>query len=327
MNEHNEHRHPQAIESDIERTRADFSSTIDAIQSKLTPGQLMDQAFAYARTSLPADFGSNLSNAIRDNPVPVTLIGIGIAWLAASGRRSDGRARARRLAMEEDRDFYARSAGMDYETTYGAELSPNTSSEGTGEGTMQRTASKARETGREMKDKASEIGHEISSKTSELAGRAKEMTHSARDRMSESAESARARMSEAGHRSQAQYYRAKDRVGHMLDEQPLLVGALGMAIGTLLGAALPSTRREDEMMGRTRDDLLERARETARDQVDTVKESAQRVAQVAKQEVEKLADKASSEARAPGQGNGQASRTAATPGAERPAGPQGRGLH
>jgi hypothetical protein len=89
----NDNRRPEEIERDIERTRAEVSATIDAIQSKLTPGQLMDQAIGYLRTSLPADFGRNLSEAARNNPIPVALIGIGIAWMAISGRQgSMGRA-------------------------------------------------------------------------------------------------------------------------------------------------------------------------------------------------------------------------------------------
>jgi hypothetical protein len=107
MRTYEDNRRPEEIEGDLERTRAEVSSTIDAIQSKLTPGQLMDQAVSYLRTSAPADFGTNLSHAVRDNPVPVALIGVGIAWLMMSGQRADGRARWRRDAY--DRDVYATS--------------------------------------------------------------------------------------------------------------------------------------------------------------------------------------------------------------------------
>src|SRR3569833_806481 len=112
MREQEDNRRPEEIENDIERTRAEVSSTIDAIQSRLTPGQMMDQAFAYARTSLPADFGANLGNTVRDNPVPVALIGVGIGWLMMLGQNSDGRARARRqsAAFESEQNARGRIA-------------------------------------------------------------------------------------------------------------------------------------------------------------------------------------------------------------------------
>ena len=90
MNTHTDTRRPEQIEDEIERTRADVGATIDAIQEKLTPGQMMDQALQYVRSSGAGDFGSNLGRAVRDNPLPVALIGIGVAWLAMGGRlRSD----------------------------------------------------------------------------------------------------------------------------------------------------------------------------------------------------------------------------------------------
>jgi ElaB/YqjD/DUF883 family membrane-anchored ribosome-binding protein len=302
-----DNRRPEEIEQDLDRTRAEVSSTIDAIQSKLTPGQMMDQAFAYARTSLPADFGANLGNTIRDNPVPVALMGIGIAWLAMAGQNADGRARARRQEARRVRVVAGQNQVYDYnydydydDNPYGNRYASGTDAEGSQEGKLHRAASaigekgselkdRASEAGRSMMDKASELGHKISDSASSMTDRARNMTHDARERMQGSTGNVRARASELGHRSQDQYYRAKDSFSSMLEEQPLVVGVLGVAIGTLLGAALPSTRREDEMMGRTRDDLLEKAKHTASEQADRLKESAKHVAEVAKDEAKGVA--------------------------------------
>lgn len=286
-----DNRRPEEIEQELDRTRAQVSNTIDAIQSKLTPGEMMDQAFAYARTSLPADFGANLGNTVRDNPVPVALLGIGVAWLMLAGQNADGRARARRQVYNNSRDLNDDAYGTLYPSnTYGSDS----------EGKMHRAASavseksrdlkdKASEAGQSIMDKASELGHRISDSASSMTDRARDMTQSARDRLQGSGGDARARASELGQRSQEQYYRAKDNFGRMLDEQPLVLGILGVAVGTLLGAALPSTRREDEMMGRTRDDLLEKAKHTASQQAERVKESAKHVAEVAKDEAKGVA--------------------------------------
>lgn len=317
--DYEDQRAPEEIAHDIERTRAEMSSTIDAIQSKMTPGQLMDQAFAYARDSLPADFGANLGNAVRQNPVPVALVGIGLAWLMMSGQRGsvgaysrDRYARDRyrsRSAFdsgydgEYERDYYASDSDTEYEGGYGIEYASSDlagdygRSDGAGndEGTMTRMADAGRnakervaETGHQIADKASELGHRISDKASELTGRAREAGANMRARMHGGSGNARARMDEVSRRSQQQYYRAKDSVSHMIDEQPLLLGAIGLAVGAALGAALPATRREDEWMGRTRDDVMNRASEVGREQAGHLKESAQRVAQTVKQEAERV---------------------------------------
>jgi len=299
-----DNRAPEEIENDLERTRAQMSSTIDAIQHKLTPGEMMDQAFAYAKNSLPADFGVNLGNAVRDNPVPTALIGLGVAWLMMSGRNSDGRARLRRESMR-DSVRYTRDPVTEYDL-YETSGSGDVDSSGN---KIKRAASKVTDAAHGVMDKASELGHKISDTASSMTGRARDMTNGARDRMQGTTESAKARAGELTQRSQQQYYRAKDSVSHMIDEQPLLIGALGIAIGTILGAALPATRREDELMGRTRDDLLDRAKETAKGQAESVKESVKRVAQTAKEETQRVASEAS---HAISETNGQSARPGVT---------------
>jgi ElaB/YqjD/DUF883 family membrane-anchored ribosome-binding protein len=300
-----DHRRPEEIEDDLERTRAEVSSTIDAIQSKLTPGQMMDQAFAYARTSLPADFGVNLANSVRDNPMPVALVGVGIAWLMASGR-SHAQPRIRHQTYDDDIDRMSDGQYADSGGTQGDKL----------RGVMDSVSEKGSEwraqverKGRNVADKASDLGHRISDKASAATDRARSVGNQTRDRVNDISQ-----------RSQEQYYRAKDGVHHMVDEQPLMVGVLGLAIGALLGAALPGTRREDEMMGRTRDDLLDKARETVSEQAGQLKESAKHVADVAKDEAKSVADDMmprTDTASSRGQGDRQ---TASASGAARPQG-------
>ncbi len=284
-----DNRHPDEIADDVERTRADLGHTLEAIQSKLTPGQMMDQAFNYARTSLPADFGSNLGNAVRNNPLPVTLIGIGIAWLAATGQNP------RYSTARRDAEYES-----DFASAYGADMAAD--EEGTSEGRMHKAASKVTDAGHRISGKASQLRHRISETASSLSGRARE----ASSRMHDSAGNTRARMSERmgdiGHRSQERYHRTRDTFSTMVEEQPLMSGVLGMAIGAALGAAFPATRREDELMGRTRDDLMERARETGREQAENLRESVRHVTETTKQEARRF----ESESGMHGQGDGHA---------------------
>jgi ElaB/YqjD/DUF883 family membrane-anchored ribosome-binding protein len=157
---------------------------------------------------------------------------------------------------------------------------------------MQKMASKTKESARELKESASHVGQKISGTASSVTGRVQQAGQSARSRLQESADMAQARISTMGERSQVQIGRAKEQFGQMLNEQPFVLSAVGLAVGAALGAAIPTTRRENEMMGSVRDDLLERAKDVARDQAEVLKQSAQRIVDTAKTEVERVAENA-----------------------------------
>ncbi|MBI5162736.1 MAG: DUF3618 domain-containing protein [Magnetospirillum sp.] len=71
------------IQEQIERTRGEMASTLSAIERKLSPRQLMDQAVDTMR-ELASD-QSRVSQMVRENPIPLALIGLGIGWLAVAG--------------------------------------------------------------------------------------------------------------------------------------------------------------------------------------------------------------------------------------------------
>lgn len=75
------------IESDLEHTRARLDATLDALQQKFSPGQMVDETMAWFKESGGGEFGRNLGRNVRDNPIPVALIGIGLGWLMLGGGR------------------------------------------------------------------------------------------------------------------------------------------------------------------------------------------------------------------------------------------------
>jgi Protein of unknown function (DUF3618) len=84
----------ERIERDLSGTRARLDATVDALRRRLAPGEMADRAIAYARGSGGGAFGRNLAGTVRGRPVPVALLGAGIAWLMLadwrSGRRRGG---------------------------------------------------------------------------------------------------------------------------------------------------------------------------------------------------------------------------------------------
>jgi hypothetical protein len=264
------------IEREVQQSRADIEHTLDAIQERLSPGQLVDQALDYFRGGRGVDFARNLGDSIAQNPIPVTLMGVGLAWMMMSGQRSarDGD-RGGSAYWEEDLDpveeHYAGFAEEDM-----AYLGPE-ADQGGG------VSENLKEAGRSAKDRMGELGEQArhaSERAREAGARARERVGRAGSGVAERAHDARAR---------AGYYGRRARQGMLrsLDEQPLVLGAIGLAIGAALGAALPSTETEDELMGETRDKALRRATKVGREQAEKVRDAAGAVAAAAREEASK----------------------------------------
>jgi hypothetical protein len=90
-------------------------------------------------------------------------------------------------------------------------------------------------------------------------------------------------------RARARHYgsRARQGVLRTLDEQPLVLGAIGLAIGAAVGAALPPTEAEDRLMGDVRDEALRRATKAGRAQADKARAAAGAVVGAAREEAGK----------------------------------------
>ena len=94
MREAKSRRTPGRSSAELEHTRSRLDTTIDALQQKLAPGPMVDQAVEYFREGGGMEFGRNLGRSVRDNPIPVALIGVGIGWLVWSNSRQGGPAGA-----------------------------------------------------------------------------------------------------------------------------------------------------------------------------------------------------------------------------------------
>lgn len=246
-------RRADELERDISQTRAELSGTIDAIQSRLTPGQLMDQAISYARSSLPAEFGSNLAESVRNNPIPIALIGIGVAWAALAGRRGS---------------MGTRSYGA---SGYDDEFGSMTERAGATADHARATLAGARD---RVADTLASTRDKVSGTMASTRDKVSGTMAATRDRVTGTMASARESMSHLSERSMHGYQQARNSIGSLIEEQPLVLGALGVAVGAALGAALPRTQQEDQLLGSTRDDLLRRAADTTRDYADRAAERA-----------------------------------------------------
>jgi vacuolar-type H+-ATPase subunit H len=259
MNENYENKSPEQIQRDIERTRAEMGDTLDTIRQKLSPGQLLDEALDYLKRGGTGQFFNNLGDSVQQNPIPVSLIGIGVAWMMIGGARDP---------------YTARNWTIDGRThgKLGEGVSSATAKAG-------QVIQGVRERASDASGRLGEMAHGAQERVSGARERLGEMAHSAQERMGEASErfgemaySARHQIGEAANRIRYQTVRARDTYNYLRTEQPLILGVLGFAFGAALGAGIPPTRQEDELMGETRDEYVHRAKEIGGEQLEKAKQ-------------------------------------------------------
>ena len=253
---------------EIERTRADMTETVDAIQERLNPQNLKEQAkdkVKEATVGKAQQAGSGIVDTVKANPLPAALTGIGLGWLFMSARRQSGSSRS------QYRDVTYRDAA--YVEGYPAgTYPPRYEEQGSGVSSTGQALGNAR-------DKVGETATQAQDKAGELAGRAQEGA-------SQLTSQTRNQVSHLGNQARYQARRASGGFQRMLQENPLAVGVLGVGVGAAVGLAIPETSKEHEVMGEARDTLVDKAQEKAQD----VQQRAQRVAEEAQSAAQQEAE-------------------------------------
>jgi len=191
--------------------------------------------------------GGGLGEIIQANRVPLTLIGIGIAWLVASNTgladrvANDERVQAARRRIGE----FAGDIGIGGGSSDGAGgqiLGPDgerlaRSDSSRGDGWVHQAAGAARGAISTVRDAGSAV--------LDRAGAATDLAS-----------------------------RASTQVTEKLSTDPWLIGVAGLVAGALLAAILPPTRIEQDYIGEARDGLWNKANELGHEAAERVRELA-----------------------------------------------------
>jgi ElaB/YqjD/DUF883 family membrane-anchored ribosome-binding protein len=311
----------EAVREEIEQTRAEMGETIDAIQERLDPQALGEQAKTTAqevvemaiprakaaaqevvdhaiheaktaivdvahqgRTALrEATIGKaedmarsagtaasgwrrTLMETVKANPIPAALAGISLGWLYMN-RQSGAPASPARSTTYRGGYSYA----------YALEDEP------------QRTGTTGQTVGR-VRERAGEVLDQTQQKTSQAVDRVQETTGQVvgqvQDVAERTMEQAQDMTEQAVEQVQTQAHRAQSFLQRQLDENPLAVGAVALALGAALGASMRPTRQEDQLVGEARDRLMGKAQAATQDTVEKVEQVMDRAVEGARSAVE-----------------------------------------
>ena len=234
-------------EQDVDATRARIGEQLEQIGQRLSPGQLVDDAFDYLKQHGDG-LATQVTKVVRGNPLPLLMIGAGILWLMKSTR---GPTPSTDL---DDRDWS--TSPQD-----GADRAPSSGSS-TVAAWRERVRPDARGSGLQRFEQI------VVDRAGDVKGQVKSLTR------------------QASHKTA----QARSELARLLEQQPLVVGAIGIAAGSALGALLPATRIENEMLGGLSESLAETTRHIAADGYEAVRDQA-------RQTVEELAGRLAGQSR------------------------------
>ena len=224
--------------------------------------------------SAPADgrgFMGGLDSAVRENPVSAALIGMGVLWMFFGGSKVTSLAAvlpgvakdavggaASSLSSGARAAFTGVASAADRAKDLGGAVSD----------TVQQAAAGAYAAGRDALASTGEVAGAVSDGLARIQAQAPDASGYAAEVASGLAGTVQGNLRQT------------------FERQPLLLGAIGLALGAGIGAALPTTEFEEEHLGETASQFVESAKEFADEKVETLTSMAQRVFEEAKSEAE-----------------------------------------
>jgi hypothetical protein len=302
-NGNNESDSPEVIRARITETRSHMSEVVDAIQDRLSPDRLTQEAkeivkdatvrkvekMANMATHKAENWRAQVVETVRQNPIPAAMIGIGLGWLFFGGSRSseDQYSYSERYYNtpsnrvkyypQQQRPFMAKAQdtlaeNMSQVQERAGEMTQNV--QDTLSETAENIQTKAGEMASNLQAKAGEVSNTLQAKAGEVTGNLQAKAGELQHKVGEQADY-------LSQQTQHQMRRAKQGFQTTLEENPLAVGAAAIVAGAAIGLMLPITQKEDELMGETRDRLLHQAKDAAKETLKKVEHRAEEAYRVA----------------------------------------------
>ncbi len=205
---------------------------------------------------------TNIGAQMRDNPLPLLLISAGVGLMMSRSFRNDG---------------YSGGLGM-YRDDASGDL-------------MRRTADPTAGFGNDRDDYRSRpsssspgvlssIGDAMSSMTEAVSSQAASLADNVRDTYSSSVD----RMADMTDRAEDYTGRARIGLATLANEQPLVLGGLGLLAGAALAAMLPRTQMEADYVGAAAQQVRDQASSMASETMERAKSAASKAVEVVSEE-------------------------------------------
>jgi hypothetical protein len=249
------------IEGELEVTRARMNHRLTELRARLTPGQLLDDALDYVRASGGPEFGQNLMASVRNNPLPVAITGIGLAWLMISGTSgTSGSPEAPRRRFPDD--WTETSLDTRLAEAEGSIKRGNDEPEHVWRDRLNAARGAVVGLAQQTGETAESFGQRITDEIDRARQYVRRGVHDAQDHAAAAIESVTGAANQVSDRLTGGKG-VKEAGGQLVaavSGNPLLLGALALGLGALLGAVIPQSDTEEEAL----EGVAGKVRETAR---------------------------------------------------------------
>lgn len=230
-----------SLEQQVDENRRRLAASLHGLTGTLAPRSVTEQ-LTEAAHSYGGQLGQQAVSAAKRNPAALVLTGAGLALMLTGSGGRPRPAAPQPAAVPPEAAF----AGFD-ERVAAADAAMK--KEMTGMSDESFRASKMRETLNAGLDALPDAARKrvLKARTAALQAQEKVEAHAAR---------------------------AAKRGRTFYDQNPLAAGAIALGLGALIGALLPATRREDELLGAHRDALAAKAEAALREEMDKLYQKA-----------------------------------------------------
>ena len=254
------------LQREAEAQRAGLSNTLGQLREGMTSSALSAELVGVLRDSSLSVMKS-LADSARSNPGAALLIGAGLTMMLTRTTGADV--------------MSATSSALKSATTVGTDAAVAAA------GSVKNAAGAAADTARSVAGQASD---KVAGVTDKVTGMVSDTAASLKDRATGTADALRGKADEqlgqarhlmedgkqtAEHLGEDATKLASDTrqaVTKLLEEQPILVAAMGAALGAIFGAALPLSQAERSALGKVGAQAIDKGREVLETAKDTVTE-------------------------------------------------------
>jgi len=205
-----------------------------------------------------SDFVGGLQDALQKNPVSAALIGMGLLWMFTGGRNITAAAALFPAAAKA--------------TAAGATTS------------VQRSVQVAGEAGETLRSMGGTLVDGVRDAVSTAAASAEDTATRAYQAVKDTAVDPISSVTSSVSGTDGLAGNLQQNLAQTFERQPLLLGAIGIAIGAGMAAAMPRTQIEADMVGETADRVKAQVAEIASTTAEKVTETAERTLEAVQQE-------------------------------------------
>jgi len=207
-----------------------------------------------------ADFVKALQDAVRENPISAALIGMGVLWMFMGGSNTSlfgGAGRKSIFGTAAERAEQVGGAVRDTASAVGSTASHVTNA--------------ATETASQVAGGVRDASSRAAGQAVDAAASAYDTTVDATSRAAKTISNVTTNVARSMQETGTKWgSTVQQNIADTFERQPLLLGAVGLAIGAGIAASIPTTQAEKRVMGEASDFV----RETATEKAGQVKEMA-----------------------------------------------------